>query len=222
MIGHEIAHALREHSRERISRAYAEQLALAGIAVATGAGQSTMAIASQVSAVTFTLPHSREQEAEADRIGLELMARAGFDPNAAVSLWQKMAKLRRRRSGIPQHASLGASRVSAICEAGMPRVLPLYQAACPREGFQLRAGSRLTSVTRERDACAQPQGAPMQRCHGARQHRPVCSAIWLISSAWRRSFSSSAAMRAARSSRSAGTSAAAAVGHALAALQQLA
>ena len=95
VIGHEIAHALREHSRERISRAYAEQLALAGIAVATGASNTTMQLASQVSAVTFQLPHSREQEAEADRIGLELMARAGYDPNAAISLWQKMGKLAR-------------------------------------------------------------------------------------------------------------------------------
>jgi predicted Zn-dependent protease len=128
VIGHEIAHALREHSRERISRAYAEQLALAGIAVATGASQNTMAIASQVSAVTFTLPHSREQEAEADRIGLELMARAGFDPNASVSLWQKMAKL--SGSG-PEFLSTHPSSDSRIrdLESNVPRVLPLYQAA---------------------------------------------------------------------------------------------
>jgi predicted Zn-dependent protease len=128
VIGHEIAHALREHSRERISRAYAEQLALAGIAVATGAGQSTMAIASQVSAVTFSLPHSREQEAEADRIGLELMARAGYDPNASVSLWQKMAKL---GGGGPEFLSThpsGESRIRDL-QASIPRVMPLYEAA---------------------------------------------------------------------------------------------
>jgi predicted Zn-dependent protease len=128
VIGHEIAHALREHSRERISRAYAEQLALAGIAVATGAGQNTMAIASQVSAVTFSLPHSREQEAEADRIGLELMARAGYDPNASVSLWQKMAKL---GGGGPEFLSThpsGESRIRDL-EASIPRVMPLYEAA---------------------------------------------------------------------------------------------
>ena len=129
VIGHEIAHALREHSRERISRAYAEQLALAGVAVATGASNTTMAIASQVSAVTFTLPHSREQEAEADRIGLELMARAGYDPNASISLWQKMAKA---AGGSPPeflstHPSSG-SRIKDL-EANIPRVLPLYQAA---------------------------------------------------------------------------------------------
>jgi len=128
VIGHEIAHALREHSRERLSRAYAEQIALAGIAVATGAGEQTMALASQVSAVTFTLPHSREQEAEADRMGLELMARAGYDPNAAVSLWEKMSKL---GGGGPEFLSThpsGQSRIQDL-RSNIPRVLPLYQAA---------------------------------------------------------------------------------------------
>jgi predicted Zn-dependent protease len=129
VIGHEIAHALREHSRERISRAYAEQVALAGIALATGASNTTMQLASQVSAVTFQLPHSREQEAEADRIGLELMARAGYDPNAAISLWQKMGKL--AQGGPPEFLSThpsGESRIRDL-EAAVPRVLPLYQAA---------------------------------------------------------------------------------------------
>ena len=129
VIGHEIAHALREHSRERISRAYAEQLALTGVAMATGASDSVMSIASQVSAVTFTLPHSREQEAEADRIGLELMARAGFDPNAAITLWQKMSKL--AGGGPPEFLSTHPSSTSRIkdLEANVPRVLPLYNAA---------------------------------------------------------------------------------------------
>jgi predicted Zn-dependent protease len=129
VIGHEIAHALREHSRERLSRAYAEQIALAGIAFATGAGEGTMALASQISAVTFQLPHSREQEAEADRIGLELMARAGYDPNASVSLWQKMSKA--GGGGPPEFLSThpsGEARIRDL-ESNIPRVLPLYQKA---------------------------------------------------------------------------------------------
>lgn len=129
VIGHEIAHALREHSRERLSRAYAEQMVLAGVAVATGAEQSTMELASQVSAVTFTLPHSREQEAEADRIGLELMARAGYDPNAAVTLWQKMSKA--SSGGPPEFLSThpsGESRIKDL-EKNVPKVASLYQAA---------------------------------------------------------------------------------------------
>jgi predicted Zn-dependent protease len=128
VIGHEIAHALREHSRERLSRSYAEQIALAGVAVATGAGEGAMQLANQVAAVTFTLPHSREQEAEADRIGLELMARAGYDPNAAVSLWQKMSKL---GGGGPEFLSThpsGESRIKDL-QSNVPKVLPLYQAA---------------------------------------------------------------------------------------------
>ncbi|WP_116808343.1 M48 family metallopeptidase [Steroidobacter cummioxidans] len=128
VIGHEIAHALREHSRERLSRAYAEQAVLAGVAVATGGEATTMQIASQVSAVTFTLPHSREQEAEADRIGLELMARAGYDPNAAVTLWQKMSKA--GGGGGPEFLSThpsGESRIRDL-EKNVPLVLPLYQA----------------------------------------------------------------------------------------------
>lgn len=129
VIGHEIAHALREHSRERLSRAYAEQLVLAGVAVATGGESTTMQLASQVSAVTFTLPHSREQEAEADRIGLELMARAGYDPSSAVTLWQKMSKA--GGGGPPEFLSThpsGESRIRDL-EKNVPRVLPLYQAA---------------------------------------------------------------------------------------------
>jgi predicted Zn-dependent protease len=129
VIGHEIAHALREHSRERLSRAYAEQLVLAGIGVATGAGESTLALASQISAITFQLPHSREQEAEADRMGLELMARAGYDPNAAVSLWQKMGKI--GGGGPPEFLSTHPSSESRIrdLQASIPRVMPLYQQA---------------------------------------------------------------------------------------------
>jgi predicted Zn-dependent protease len=128
VIGHEIAHALREHSRERVSRAYAEQLALAGIAVATGATQLTMQLASQISQVTFTLPHSRAQETEADRIGIELMARAGYDPNAAVTLWQKMGKL---GGSPPEFLSTHPSSATRTrdLEKLVPQVLPLYQAA---------------------------------------------------------------------------------------------
>jgi predicted Zn-dependent protease len=129
VIGHEMAHALREHTRERVSRAYAEQIALAGVAAATGAGQGVMQLASTVSAVTFQLPHSREQESEADRIGLELMARAGFEPNAAVTLWQKMQKT--GGSGGPEFLSThpaSGSRIEQL-QADIPRVLPLYEAA---------------------------------------------------------------------------------------------
>jgi len=129
IIGHEMAHALREHSRERLSRAYAQQIALAGVAVVAGAKQDTVDLANMVATVTFQLPHSREQEAEADRIGLELMARAGYDPHAAVSLWKKMGSVQ-EGGGPPQFLSThpsGPSRIKDL-ENALPRVLPLYQA----------------------------------------------------------------------------------------------
>jgi predicted Zn-dependent protease len=127
VIGHEMAHALREHSRERISRAYAQQLALAGVAVVTGAGEGAMNLANSVASVTFQLPHSREQESEADTIGLELMARAGYDPNAAVSVWKKM--LSANQGGTPQFLSTHPSPQTRVqdLQALVPKVMPLYQ-----------------------------------------------------------------------------------------------
>jgi predicted Zn-dependent protease len=129
VIGHEISHALREHTRERVSRAYAQQLALAGLAVVTGAGAGALDLANEVASVTFQLPHSREQESEADIMGLELMARAGYDPHSAVSVWQKM--LAAEKSSPPQFLSTHPSAGNRISElqARIPQVLPLYQAA---------------------------------------------------------------------------------------------
>ncbi len=82
-----------------------------------------------VATVTFQLPHSREQEAEADRIGLELMARAAYDPRGAVEVWRKMEKA--GSGGTPEFLSThpsGKSRIADL-EALLPRVQPLYVAA---------------------------------------------------------------------------------------------
>ncbi len=129
VLGHEMAHALREHSRERVSRAMTQQIALAGVAVLTGAGEGLQNMANTVAAVTFQLPHSREQESEADTIGLELMARAGYDPNAAVSVWKKM--IAAEQGGTPQFLSTHPSPQSRIqdLQSLVPKVMPLYQRA---------------------------------------------------------------------------------------------
>jgi predicted Zn-dependent protease len=129
VIGHEISHALREHTRERVSRLYAQQIALAGLAALSGAKQSTLDLANQVASVTFQLPHSREQESEADTMGLELLARAGYDPQAAVHVWQKM--LVAEKSSPPQFLSTHPSPPNRIAQlqAAIPRVMPLYRAA---------------------------------------------------------------------------------------------
>jgi predicted Zn-dependent protease len=126
VIAHEVAHALREHTRERVSRAYAQQLVLAGAAAVTGASESTANVANMVGQVTFQLPFSRDQESEADQIGLELMARAGYDPRAALTLWRKMANA--ESSGQPKFLSTHPApkeRMKDI-EKNLPRVLPLY------------------------------------------------------------------------------------------------
>ncbi len=130
VIGHEMAHALREHSRERASRMYAQQLALTGAAVVAGVGEGTLDLANMVATVTFQLPHSREQEAEADRIGLELMARGAYQPRAAVEVWRKMERVA-ASGGTPEFLSTHPSSQSRIkdIEALLPRVEPLYLSA---------------------------------------------------------------------------------------------
>jgi predicted Zn-dependent protease len=82
-----------------------------------------------VAAVTFQLPHSREQESEADVMGLELMARAGYDPRAAVSVWQKMMKA--EQGAPPEFLSTHPSPGNRIAElqAQVPKVLPLYESS---------------------------------------------------------------------------------------------
>ena len=132
VIGHEISHALREHTRERVSRLRAQQIALAGLAALSGAGQGTLDLANQIATVTLQLPHSREQESEADIMGLELMARAGYDPHAAVRVWQKMLAVDKARA--PQFLSTHPSDANRIrqLESFVPKVMPLYQAAHQR------------------------------------------------------------------------------------------
>jgi predicted Zn-dependent protease len=126
VLGHEIAHALREHTRERVSRAYAQQLVLSGAAAVAGASEATANMANMVAEVTFQLPFSREQESEADDIGLELMARAGYDPHAALSLWNKMSAA--ESSGQPKFLSTHPAPKERIkdIQKNLPRVLPLY------------------------------------------------------------------------------------------------
>jgi predicted Zn-dependent protease len=129
VIGHEMAHALREHSREAVSRAYAEQLGLGALGALAGLSDTSVQLAGMVTNVTFSLPRSRVQESEADKVGLELMARAGYDPHAALTLWQKMGQA--SQGGTPAFLSThpASSTRQADLQALLPRVLPLYQAA---------------------------------------------------------------------------------------------
>jgi predicted Zn-dependent protease len=101
---------------------------VSGAAAVAGVGQGTADLANMIGQVTFQLPFSREQESEADTIGLELMARAGYDPRAALTLWNKMSKAEGSGS-TPQFLSTHPApkeRINDI-EKYLPRVLPLYQ-----------------------------------------------------------------------------------------------
>jgi predicted Zn-dependent protease len=129
VIGHEIGHALREHGREQASHAMAQQVALGVIGAVANVPSAALDLAPTVLDVTFNLPHSRTDETEADRIGVELAARAGYDPHAAISLWEKMQKLGGGQP--PQFLSTHPSHESRINDlrAYSEKVAPLYQAA---------------------------------------------------------------------------------------------
>jgi predicted Zn-dependent protease len=129
VMGHEIAHALREHGRERVSQQIATQTVVGLGAILLGVGQTGADLGGMVAQVTVGLPHSRGQEQEADRIGVELAARAGYDPRAAITLWEKMAKA---GGGAPPEIlsthPAPATRIEDL-KVYSAKVLPLYEAA---------------------------------------------------------------------------------------------
>lgn len=128
IMGHEMSHALREHSRERISRQMATQTGLGIAASVLGLSQGQTQLAGMAGDLGLNLPNSRTQESEADIMGLELMARAGYNPNAAVTLWRKMQAVEGRGEP-PQFLSThpgSASRIASL-QGLIPKVMPLYQ-----------------------------------------------------------------------------------------------
>lgn len=129
IMGHEMAHALREHARERISTQMATQSGLGILGSLAGLSTGQLQLADMVSQVGLSLPHNRSQESEADVLGLELMARAGYNPQSAVTLWRKMEAA--AKGAPPQflstHPSAG-NRIAQI-QSLLPRVMPLYNAS---------------------------------------------------------------------------------------------
>jgi len=93
IMGHEISHALANHTAERMSRAMATSIGVIVLGAMSDKPVATMGGAALAAKVALELPNSRTAESEADRIGIELATRAGYDPDAAVTLWQKMGKL---------------------------------------------------------------------------------------------------------------------------------
>jgi Zn-dependent protease with chaperone function len=131
IMGHEIAHAVREHGREQVSQALAQNI-ISNVALAAAGAGSAQSIdaANQIMQYVLVLPNSRQNEKEADAIGLELAARGGYDPRAAITLWEKMSKESKGKNP-PEFLSTHPSNENRIKElsALMPRVMPLYEAA---------------------------------------------------------------------------------------------
>lgn len=125
VLAHEVGHVVARHPSEQMSQSAAIQAALGAAGVGEGAVGQLVQIATGVGALSF----SRSAEAEADRIGLEYMARAGYDPEAAVALWQNMMQATSEGGRPPEFLSTHPdpqSRIAAIRKA-LPEVMPIYR-----------------------------------------------------------------------------------------------
>lgn len=128
VMGHEMAHALREHARARLGKNAATGIGASLLGQVLGLGDLGQTV-TNYGAQLLTLQFSRSDESDADLVGMELAARAGFDPRAGVTLWQKMAAA--NRGAPPQWLSThpsGSTRISDI-ERNLPKVTPLYERA---------------------------------------------------------------------------------------------
>ena len=129
IMGHEMAHALREHARERLAKSQATGLGLSLGAQLLGLGDMGN-MAANLGTQLLTLQYSRSDESEADLVGLEIAARAGYDPKAAITLWQKMGAATGNKGGLgflSTHPS-GPNRIKEL-EANLPKVDKLYRQA---------------------------------------------------------------------------------------------
>lgn len=136
VMGHEISHALKEHSREQASSSALTDTGVALAAELLGVSDTTATIMSYASYYTLTLPFSRKHETEADHMGTELMARAGYDPYEAVNIWKKMSAM--GGSNLPEILSTHPSNDSRIkdLEVIAKNVYPLYKEAQKNEKKQ--------------------------------------------------------------------------------------
>ena len=130
VIGHEVAHVLSRHANERVSTAYTAEAAMTAVGASGMVSPQLMGLMGLGTQVGVLLPFSRTQESEADILGLDLMARAGFDPRQSIALWQNMNAS--RKGGAPPefmstHPS-DATRMSKL-NARMPQAMSLFQAA---------------------------------------------------------------------------------------------
>jgi predicted Zn-dependent protease len=128
VMGHEISHALLDHTRERMSIARSTSLGVSLLGAAAGVGSLGGQAMDMAAQVAVTLPNSREGESEADAVGTQLAARAGYDPKAAVSLWDKMAKLGKGPAEFLSTHPSPENRAAKLKELGA-KLEPVYLAA---------------------------------------------------------------------------------------------
>lgn len=135
VLGHEISHALAKHTAEKMSVAMATQLGVLAVAASTEK-QGALVGAALAAKLAVELPNSRTAETEADRIGIELAAKAGYDPRAAATLWRKMAKV--GGNGMPQFLSTHPSPANREETLGRlaTEMMPYYQAKGERPSFK--------------------------------------------------------------------------------------
>lgn len=126
VLAHEISHALLSHGREQMSRALATEVGLTLGSIAAGTDLTGL---ESIANVAILMPNGRQAETEADRLGIEIAAKAGFDPNAAVSLWNKM--LSQGGGQPPQWLSTHPSHETRIADLQrlVPQMMPYYQSA---------------------------------------------------------------------------------------------
>jgi predicted Zn-dependent protease len=135
IMGHEMAHALREHARERMGKTAATRIGAGVLSALLGLGSTGDAVLN-MGGQLLTLKFSREDESEADLVGMDVAARGGYDPRAGVTLWNKM--MAANKGAPPEFLSThpaGTSRIREI-ESNLPKVMPLYErAAKPSQRF---------------------------------------------------------------------------------------
>jgi len=129
VIGHEVAHVTRRHALDRVNREATTQIGVMGAAAVLGGGQQTADLLQMGAMLGLSLPYGRQQESEADRVGLMYMADAGFDPRQSVELWDNMA--RAAGSAPPEFMSTHPSSDSRKQDLAnlWPQAIPRYQAA---------------------------------------------------------------------------------------------
>jgi len=137
VMGHEICHALANHTAEKMSVAMATTVGVLAVGVASDRPGVAMTGAAAAAALAIKLPNSRAAESEADRIGIELAAKAGYDPRAAVTLWEKMGKV--SGGGPPQFLSThpAPDNRRQTLQSLVPQMMPYYQSTEPRPVYKL-------------------------------------------------------------------------------------